>query len=137
MTGVETTTAARRETGGAAVPRGAWLAAAGVTLVLAVFGGRYGFHRDELYFVEAGHHPAWGYPDQPPLVPLLATAWSQVTGGSLGLFRLVPALVTGALVVVGSLTSRAMGGTRAEQVATAVGTAVTALFVGTGHLFST
>ena len=120
-----------------AVPRGSWLAAAAVTLVLAALGGRYGFHRDELYFIEAGHHPAWGYPDQPPLVPLLATAWSDLTGGSLWAFRLVPALLTGLLVVVGSLTARAMGGTGAEQVGTAIATAVTALFVGAGHLFST
>jgi hypothetical protein len=120
-----------------AVPRGSWLAAAAITLVLAALGGRYGFHRDELYFIEAGHHPAWGYPDQPPLVPLLATAWSDLTGGSLWAFRLVPALLTGLLVVVASLTSRALGGTPAEQVGTAVATAVTALFVGAGHLFST
>jgi hypothetical protein len=120
-----------------AVPRGSWLAASAITLVLAVLGGRYGFHRDELYFIEAGRHAAWGYPDQPPLVPLLATAWSDLTGGSLWAFRIVPALLTGLLVVVASLTSRAMGGTSAEQVGTAVAAAVTALFVGAGHLFST
>ena len=120
-----------------AVPRGTWLAAAAITLVLAALGGRYGFHRDELYFLEAGRHPAWGYPDQPPLVPLLATAWSEVSGGSLLAFRLVPALLTGLLVVVASLTSRTLGGTVADQVGTAIATAVTALFVGAGHLFST
>src|SRR3954454_13195848 len=101
----------------------------GLFALLMAFANGYGFHRDELYFVEAGHHPAWGYPDQPPLVPLLATAWSEVTGGSLWAFRLVPAVLTGLLVVVASLTSRAMGGTRGEQVATAVAAAVTALFL--------
>jgi 4-amino-4-deoxy-L-arabinose transferase-like glycosyltransferase len=122
---------------GPAVPRGAWLAAAGVTLVLVALGGRHGFHRDELYFLEAGRHPAWGYPDQPPLVPLLATGWAELTGGSLWAFRLVPAVLTGLLVVVASLTARAMGATRAEQVGTAIAAAVTALFVAAGHLFST
>jgi len=120
-----------------AVPHGSWLAAVAVTLVLVALGGRYGFHRDELYFIEAGRHRAWGYPDQPPLVPLLATAWSDLTGGSLWAFRLVPAVLTGLLVVVASLTARELGATRAEQVGTAVATAVTAVFVAAGHLFST
>src|SRR5437763_2952816 len=50
------------------------LVAAAQLGVLLATSTRYGYHRDELYFIVAGSHPALGYPDQPALVPLLSQA---------------------------------------------------------------
>lgn len=118
------------------VPSGARPALA-LTAVLAALGGRYGFHRDELYFVEAGRRPAFGYPDQPPLVPLLAAGWHAVVGGSLVGFRLLPAVVAGLVVLVAAATARALGGTAREAGATAAVVALCSAVTATGHLFST
>ena len=35
--------------------------ATAVAAVLLAFASGYGYHRDELYFLEAGHHLAWAY----------------------------------------------------------------------------
>ncbi len=119
-----------------AVPGWTWVAVA-FALVLVVVGPRYGFHRDELYFVQAGQHPALGYPDQPALVPLLAAGWYDVVGGSLGWFRVVPALCGALVVGVAALTCGELGGDRRDQAWTAVVVATATSVMVVAHLFST
>ncbi|MGV7904075.1 glycosyl transferase family 39, partial [Mycobacterium kansasii] len=55
----------------------------GVVLAVMLIGSRnYGYFFDEAYFVVAGReHPAAGYFDQPPLVPLLAAGLDHLAHG--------------------------------------------------------
>jgi hypothetical protein len=86
------------------------LIAALVTLAVHLIGNpHYGFFRDELYFIICGFHPAFGYVDQPPVVPLLA-AGTQLFGHSLFLLRAVPALFAAGGVYVTCLLVVEMGG---------------------------
>lgn len=122
-------------------PAMAWrpvLVLAGVlgVLLLAV-SARYGYHRDELYFRVAGRHLAWGYPDQPALLPLIARAVTAVFGDSLVALRVPAALFAAASVVVAGLTAREMGGGRRAQLLTAVSFAVCPFAVAIGHTFYT
>ncbi len=74
--------------------------------VLASVLGPYGVFRDELYFIDCGRHPSFGYVDQPPLVPLLAAA-SVLFGRTLFFLRALPALAhAGTVVVAAALAAR-------------------------------
>ena len=117
--------------------RGPYLAASAVTLVLLALSTRYGPHRDELYFIAAGHHPQWGYPDQPPLTPLVAAAADQVAHGSLLVLRLVPALLVGVVVLIVADLARDLGGARRAQTLAAIVTASASGVLAIGHLLST
>jgi hypothetical protein len=103
---------------------------------LMAFAGRYGYHRDEMYFIVAGSHPAFGYPDQPPLVPLLAWLMHDISG-SLYLLRLPSALAAAAMVLVTGVTARDAGGGRRAQVIAASVAAVSAILLATGHFVTT
>ena len=98
---------------------------------------RYGFHRDELYFIESGHHLAVAEPDNPMLVPYLAAGWHALVGGRLWAFRILPALSAAGYVLVAGLIARDLGGRPRHQVAASVATASTGLVLAAGHLFST
>ena len=84
------------------------LSALTFTLHMAV-AGRYDLFRDELYFIVCGRHPAFGYADQPPLVPLVA-AGMYALGGQTWLVRLPSALAAAALVWLTVALVRLLGG---------------------------
>ena len=111
--------------------------AAAVTAVLVATSARYGYHRDELYFLVAGRHPDWGYPDQPPLTPLIAGLMDRLVPGSLVVLRLPSALAGGGIALVTGLLARELGGGRRAQVLAALFAAVSAVTLVTGHFVST
>jgi 4-amino-4-deoxy-L-arabinose transferase-like glycosyltransferase len=119
----------------------AWRAIAFVAVPVGValfaLSGRYGYHRDELYFLAAGHHLAWGYPDQGPLVPALGRLMDELAPGSLVVFRLPATLAAVVVTVVSALTARELGGRAFAQgfAALVVGTGVLTLLAG--HLMAT
>jgi hypothetical protein len=107
--------------------------AAGAVALLLAFASRYGYHRDELYFLAASRHLAWGYVDQPPLAVLVAWLARVALGDTLFGLRLIPALLVGVIVVVTGAMARELGGTRFAQWFAALGVG-SAGFLVVAHL---
>src|SRR5690242_6679920 len=107
----------------------ALIAVAAVAVEMAV-SARYGYVRDELYFLSAGRHLAFGYVDQPPLTPLLARAAAELGGNTLAGLRLVPALGLAALVVMTAVMSRMLGAGRTGQLLAALAAATCGEYPG-------
>ena len=113
------------------------LAIAGAVVVgLLVLSPLYGFHRDELYFIVAGRHPAFGYDDQGPLTPILSAAAVGLLGLSPTAIRILPAFAIGACVVLAALIARDLGGGRRAHVIAAATLAASG-YLAAGHLDST
>src|SRR5437764_11442879 len=72
--------------------------------------GRYGYFRDELYYIACGRHLAFRYVDQPPLSILLLRLSQILLGNSLFTIRLLPALAGAATVAITGLIARELGG---------------------------
>lgn len=124
------------------VPRSqlsAWLLLVCGTLFasLVITSSRYGYHRDEMYFIIAGAHPAFGYPDQPPLVPLLCQVMQHLAPGSLTALRLPSALTAALTTLVAALTAREIGGAQRAQLIAAGSASVASIVAATGHFVTT
>ncbi len=117
--------------------RGALAVAGAFALLELALSARYGFHRDELYFMACARHLAWGYVDQPPLVPAVAWLAMHVVGTSPTALRVLPALAGAGAVVLTALMARELGGSRQAQVLAAAAAATSPQLLATFHLLST
>ena len=119
------------------VPVLAWVIAAGFVALELALSGRYGFMQDELYFIEAGRHLAFGYVDQPPLTPLVDRIMDLLFGVTPTAVRVVPALAGGAVVVLAARFAALFGAGRPGRVIAALLTACSPVLLSSDHLGNT
>jgi 4-amino-4-deoxy-L-arabinose transferase-like glycosyltransferase len=119
--------------GSGRVPALVWVIAAVFVAAELAVSNRYGFLQDELYFIEAGRHLAFGYVDQPPLAPLL-TRITDVLGVSPAAVRIVPALAGGVVVVLAARFAALFGAGRFGRVLAALATACAPTVYALAHL---
>jgi Dolichyl-phosphate-mannose-protein mannosyltransferase len=113
------------------------LAVGAMVALLLSYSGRYGYHRDELYFLSCAKRMAWGFVDQPPVTPGIAWVSERIAPGSLVFLRVWPAIFVAGAVVVAVLCARELGAGRLGQTATAIALAAAPGLLLAGHLLST
>jgi len=100
------------------------------------FNNRYGYFRDEFDYIVCGRHLAWGYVDQPPLVPVLSRIFLAVFGESLRAVRLMPTLAMSATIILSGLIARELGGRRFAVVLTALAVLISPIYLSNGSLLT-
>jgi len=110
---------------------------AAVFVVLVAFSSGYGYHRDELYFIEAGKYLTVGYADQGPVTPFIARVMTEIAPDSLVMLRLPSAAMAALTVVLTGLTAAELGARKRGQVIAALCCAVAVFVLTVGHLLST
>ncbi|HEY2670859.1 MAG TPA: glycosyltransferase family 39 protein [Rugosimonospora sp.] len=108
-----------------------------VFAVLMALSTRYGFQRDELYFLDSARHLQGSYVDQPVLVPLLARVSLSLFGLSLTGLRVWSALAAWATVLMCGLTARELGGRRRAQLLAALAAATMPALLAADHVLET
>jgi 4-amino-4-deoxy-L-arabinose transferase-like glycosyltransferase len=98
---------------------------------------RYGWHRDELYYLESSRHLDFGYVDYPPIVPLLAAIDQAIAPGSLVALRLLPALAGAMVIVLTAFIARELGASTRVQAWAAFGALFSPMFIGGQLMFQT
>lgn len=97
---------------------------------------RYGYFRDELYFIAASKHLAWGYVDQPPLVAF--AAWLAAPAGyNLLALRALPILAAALTTYLAVVLARELGGGRFAQTLAGVATLLTPAYLLLGNTLTT
>ncbi len=81
-------------------------------------GNGYGFHRDELQFLDDGFHLHWGFVAYPPMTAFCGRIAVALFGVSPQVFRLPAAIVNALSLLLIGLTARELGGRRPAQLLT-------------------
>ncbi len=113
------------------------LAGAVKTAIALPFIGRYGWHRDELYFLAAAKHPSLGYVDFPPVTAWVGWLVHALAGDSLVAFRLTSLAASVGAIVFVSLMARELGGRRCAQFGAALTFALTPYVLTASAIYHT
>ena len=106
------------------------LAVAGVNVILHLLAiHRYGYHRDELYFLDCASHLDFGFVDHPPFTELILAITRFLIGDSLVAIRIPALIASTAQVTLVALTARELGGGRFSELLAGLATLFVPVFL--------
>ena len=109
--------------------------AAAFALLHLLTNNRYGFHRDELQFLSDARHLDWGFVAYPPFTPFIQHIALALFGVSIVGLRLTAVIAQFAVVILGGLMTKELGGSRLAQVTAALAVGFSPLPIFEGHEF--
>ncbi|MGH9775121.1 MAG: glycosyltransferase family 39 protein [Candidatus Acidiferrales bacterium] len=104
-------------------------------LIHLLTNGRYGYFRDELYYLDAARHLDWGYVDFAPLVAAYARV-GLALGGSFRAIRLISAVAGAATVAATMIVTQQLGGRRFAQGLAGLAIVCAPIYLAFGNLLS-
>ena len=108
-----------------------FLLAAATLTAHVVYGGAYGFHRDELATLDDARTLAWGYVAYPPLTPFFGRLSLELFGTSLAGFRFFAALADAFVIILTALMARELGARSLGQTVAAMAAMPFSIAAGT------
>ena len=105
-------------------------------LLQMITNGRYGYFRDELYFLACSNHLDWGYVDFAPLAALMLRISRMLLGDSLHAIRFLPALAYGTQVLLTGLIAGELGGKRFSVLLACISVLLAPVVAGNATRFS-
>ena len=107
----------------------------GILLLHLLLSGRYGYFRDELYFLDCARHLAWGYVDMAPMIALVSRL-ALALGGSLHVLRSIAGIGGAGIVALTMLITWRLGGNSFAQGLAGLCALVVPEYLGTASLLT-
>ncbi|MGC1390305.1 MAG: glycosyltransferase family 39 protein [Bacteroidales bacterium] len=83
--------------------------------------GNLEYHRDELLYFSLGEHPALGFATVPPMIGWLAWLLQNTVGHGLFAVRILPALMSGVMILLVAAIAKDLGGSHYARVLSGIG----------------
>lgn len=107
-----------------------------LTAIYALTTWQYGFHRDELNFIENARYLDWGYVEYPPFTPFIGRLILELFGPSIVALRFIASLAICISMLLTGLMTLELGGSRSAAIVALMATGLSVIVIFNSRFFS-